>query len=95
MHLNCIVSMFYLIPEDAVAGVTSNEVLQSPQVASTNDAIGAVQLAGRVVMYDNIRLKLDRTRWQSAVEQHPAVSDIIIHCHAGAACAQDVRMYGV
>lgn len=61
--------------------------MQCPQVASTNDAVGAVQFAGTVIKYDSVRLKRDCTRWQSALEEHPAVSDLIIRYHAGAACA--------
>lgn len=54
----------------------SNEALQTPQVASTDDAAGAIQIAGTVMMYDNGRLEQNRTLLQIAVEQHTAVSDL-------------------
>lgn len=54
----------------------SNEALQTPQVASTDHAAGAIQVAGTVMMYDNVRLERNRTLLQIAVEQHTAVSDL-------------------
>ena len=60
-----------MVPEDL-----RNEVLQSPQVASNDDAVGAIHIAGTVVKYDNFRLKQNPTFLQSAVQQHPAVSDL-------------------
>ena len=62
-----------MVPEDM-----SNDVLQSPQVASSHAEAGAIQIAGTMVKYDNVRLQLNSTLLQSAVQQHPAVSDLII-----------------
>lgn len=79
-----------MVPED-----TSNEFLRSPQVASTDDAAGAVQVAGTVVKYDNVRLQLNPTLLQSTVHQHPAVSDVIavrMSSNTGAARATHVYM---
>ena len=62
-----------MVPEDM-----SHGILQSPQVASSHDEAGAIQIAGTVVKYDNVRLQLNPTLLQSAVQQHPAVSDLIV-----------------
>ena len=64
----------------------SIEVVQTPQVASNNDAAGAIQIAGNMVKYDNIRLQLKHTHLQSAVQQHPAVSGLIIMCYSICRC---------
>lgn len=73
----------------------SIEALQTPQVASNNDTAGAIQIAGEVMMYDNIGLQLNRTFLQSDIQQLPTVSGLIIMYYtidAGAVCMRCVYM---
>ena len=71
----------------------SKGALQTPQVASNNDAAGAIQIGGEMMMYGNIGLQLNRTFLLSAVQQLPAVSGLIsMYYYAGAVCMRCVYM---
>lgn len=68
--------MFCWIPEGAAAekpvsapADLSDEPLQSPQVASDHEIAGAVQIAGKVVKYDNIGFQLNHPHLQNDVQQ--------------------------
>ena len=97
MHM---LKMFYQFPEDAVVEVPisfledmSKGALQTPQVASNNDAAGAIQIGGEMMVYGNIGLQLNRTFLLSAVQQLPAVSGLIsMYYYAGAVCMRCVYM---
>ena len=64
----------------------SNEVLQSPQVASTNDEAEAIQVLGAVLKYDNVRLRLNPSLMHYDVQRSPAVSDLVMSSDTGTVC---------